>query len=254
MRKLLIITLLAGLTTLPGYAQIVNIEEQRFSKTNDSTYWYGNLRASANFIKITSVTSSVNISGKIQYKNRPNSIILIASNNFLRSGESDIIRRMFGHLRYNYLNDSRWTPEVFLQWQTDPIRLLRERYLVGAGARIRAFETEDRRQKAFVGLAGMWEQNHFTEEPRINAWYRLSSYATLTLRFGQRNALIATTYFQPIVTEPENYRFSTDWLLKFGITKNLDLTIDYNWSVDKNLPDPATQSVYSWRNGLMFHF
>ena len=71
-----------------------------------------------------------------------------------------------------------------------------------------------------------------------------------TFRVGKQNALICTTYWQPVWGLIRNYRFSTEWLLKIGLTKNLAFTIDYSYGFDKNLAAGAPAETYAWRNGI----
>lgn len=238
----------------PTIAQIVNIEELRIKGTSDSVRWYGHLRGSANIIQVQDLNISLNFNGKIQYKREPDLFILLANTDLLRVGTKDGIRRNFIHFRYNRKLTEIWTAEVFSQAQTDVVRQLRDRILFGMGGRLRAFKSEDGRQRLYLGAAYMWEENHFLEEPHITNWHRISTYASITLRAGTRNMLVGTTYYQPILSEISNYRFSTDWLLKLGITSKLAFTVDFAWSIDQNLPPSAARSVYSWKNGLIWQF
>jgi hypothetical protein len=62
--------------------------------------------------------------------------------------------------------------------------------------------------------------------------------------------LIQTTYWQPVLGLIRNYRLSSEWLLKVDLTKKLAFTLDFEYSIDKNLPPGAPKENFAWRNGL----
>lgn len=249
MRPLLTTLLLWGICTHLS-AQVVNIEEERITGTNDSTHWYGYLRGSANLVKVKDQSLQLQGQAKLQYKRDPHLALLLLNLNLLRAGGSDFTRQAFAHLRYNYKLGERWTWEGFAQLQTSPIQLLRQRSLLGAGPRWRLFKSADGRQRIYAGSAWLWEQNVFSEPNAPQAWHRSSNYVSFTFRFGKQTALIGTTYWQPVWGLIRNYRLSTEWLLKVGLTRKLSLTVDFAYGIDKNLPPGAPAETYAWRNGL----
>lgn len=234
--------------TLP--AQVVNIEEERITGTNDSTHWYGYLRGSAALVKVKQQSLQLQGQAKVQFKHDPHLALLLLNLNLLRAGGEDFTRQAFAHLRHNYKISSTWTWETFTQLQTSPLQQLRQRSLVGAGPRWRLFKSADGRQRAYLGAAWLWERNVFTETNTAQSWHRSSNYASVTFRVGKQNALIGTTYWQPVWGLIRNYRLSTEWLLKVGLTKKLSFTVDFSYHIDKNLPTGAPAETYAWRNGI----
>ncbi|MBK8921642.1 MAG: DUF481 domain-containing protein [Saprospirales bacterium] len=237
---------------LPGRlpAQIVNIEEQRITGTTDSTHWYGYLRGSAALTKVKQQSLQLQVQSKMQFKRDPHLTLLLLNLNLLRAGGNDFTRQAFAHLRYNYKISAAWTWEAFAQLQTSPLQLLRQRSLVGTGPRFRLLKSKDGRQRMYLGAAWLWEQNRFAEPAVTQSWHRSSNYVSTTFRLGKQHALIGTTYWQPVWGLIRNYRLSTEWLLKIGLTKKLSLTIDVSYSIDKNLPPGAPASTYAWLNGI----
>lgn len=231
-------------------AQIVNIEEQRITGTNDSVRWYGYLRGSAALARVKQQSLQLQGQSKVQFKRDPHLALLLLNINLLRAGGNDFARQAFAHLRYNYKISSAWTWEAFAQLQTSPIQLLRKRSLVGTGPRWRLFKSGDGRQRVYLGSAWLWEQNRFSEPNPQESWHRSSNYVSATFRVGKQNMLIGTTYWQPVWGLIHNYRLSTDWLLKIGLTKKLSFTVDFTYSVDKNLPPGAPAETYTWFNGI----
>ena len=237
---------------VPARAQIVNIEEQRITGTNDSVRWYGHLRGSAALIKVREQSLQLAGEARVQYKTPGHLLLLLLQENLLRAGGNDFSKQAFAHLRYNYKLSDTWVWEAYGQLQTSPLQLLRQRYLVGTGLRWRAFKSGDGRQRLYLGSSWLWENNRFSAPFGGNAWHRSSNYMSVTLRLGQQSSLVGTTYWQPVWGYIHNYRFSTDWLLKIGITKQIALTLDVTYNLDKNLPAGAPAESYVWRNGLVW--
>lgn len=257
MRILFFISIVSGLALLEAStasAQIVNIEEQRITGTRDSVHWYGNLKGSASLAKVEKQTLQLQINAKVQYKNRRNLTLLLLNLNLLRADKQDFARQAFAHLRYNYKISDTWVWEAFAQVQTSPIQLLQQRDLLGTGVRYRLLKSKDGRQRMYLGAALVGEQNQFTGAETKQSRYRSSNYLSMTLRPSKQVTLITTTYWQPVLGLIENYRLSSEWVLKVDITKKLAFTVDFDYSIDKNLPLGAPNETYAWRNGILWQF
>ena len=251
MKRILLFSLLWSAVTADSiFAQVVNIEEQRITGTNDSTNWYGHLRGGLSLVKVQQQSLHLNGNVKVQYKSDPHLALLLLNVNLLRAGNQDFARQAFAHLRYNYKLNETWTWEAFTQVQTSPIQLLEQRNLFGTGARWRLLKSKNGRQRIYLGTAWLWEQNRFTEPLGGSDWHRSSNYISTTFRPNKKMMLIQTTYWQPVIGYIRNYRLSSDWLLKIELTKKLAFTLDFEYSIDKNLPPGAPNEIFIWRNGL----
>lgn len=233
-------------------AQVVNIEDQRIKGTQDSVRWYGHLRGSGALSKVQEKSLQFSADAKVQYKYKPNMVLLLLNVNFLSAGNSDFARQAFAHLRYNYKLSETWTWEAFTQIQTSPLQLLEQRNLVGSGARFRLLKSRDGRQRIYLGAAWLWENNRFSEGQGQNSWNRSSNYLTTTFRPNPSLVLVQTTYWQPVIGYIRNYRLSSEWALNIRLGKHIAYTLEFAYSVDKNLPPGGAAETYSWRNGLTF--
>lgn len=236
------------------HAQIVNIEAQRITGTNDSVRWYGHLRGNASVAKVRQQNVQLQTQARVQYKQDPHLVLLLLNLNLLRAGNKDFERQAFVHLRYNYKIREPLIWEAFAQVSSSPIQLLLQRRLLGTGLRYRVFKSADGRQRIYLGAATLWEENTFAEPYQRAYWHRSSNYLSMTLRPWEQVSLIGTTYWQPVWGYIRNYRFSTDWMLKVALSKKLALTLDFEYRLDKNLPPEAPAETYAWRNGLMWQF
>lgn len=248
--RLMYLPLVLLLCYTSARAQIVNIEEQRITNTNDSTRWYGYLRGSAALTKVKQQSLQLQGQSKIQFKKDPHLALLLLNINLLRAGNQDFAKRAFAHLRYNYELAKNLNWEAYAQIQTSPIQLLDQRRLLGTGLRWRLLKSANGRQRIYLGAAWLWEHNIFTEPYAQQFWNRSSNYLSTTLRFSKQATLIGTAYWQPVWGRISNYRLSTEWVLQVAITKKLALTIDFSYSRDNNLPPEAPSETYAWRNGI----
>lgn len=250
--SLLLFCLLLFQGTYSASAQIVNIEEQRITGTRDSIHWYGNLKGSASLAKVQKQTLLLQAQAKVQYKNRRNLTLLLLNLNLLRADKQDFARQAFAHLRYNYKISDVWIWEAFTQVQSSPIQLLEQRNLLGTGIRYRLLKSADGRQRIYLGAALVGEENQFTGAETKQTRYRSSNYLSMTFRPSKQVTLITTTYWQPVLGLIKNFRLSSEWVLKVDVTKKLAFTVDFDYSIDKNLPLGAPNETFSWRNGILW--
>lgn len=233
-------------------AQIVNIEDQRITGTNDSVRWYGQLRLGANLVKVKDQILQINTTARVEYKQERNLVLLLLDGKFLRAGSQDFNNAGFSHLRYNYKLTEVLVWEAYAQAQYNRLLLIRLRALAGNGLRVRLFKDPPGKNRIYAGFAYLYEYNQFLEGNEDRDWHRLSSYLSATFRPGDGVLLVTTTYFQPQVDRFSNFRFSSEWRLALPVGKRLTFTSDFSWSVDRSLPSGAPQSTYSWLNGLTF--
>lgn len=231
-------------------AQIVNIEEQRITGTNDSTHWYGHLRAAFNLSKVRETALQWNAESKVQYKNRRHLSLLLLNYDLVKAGDNDFVNSAFAHLRYNFKLTDPLVWEGFAQVQTNKLLLIRTRMLFGTGLRHRFFLTRNQRSRVYLGASWMWEQNDFTGDNASLSWHRLSSYASTMWRFGKNQSLIGTVYWQPVFGFIKNYRVLADLSLNLPLSRHLSFVLDFTYSKETGLPVAAPQETVIWKNGL----
>lgn len=252
MRILLFVLLLCATGGKRLRGQIVNIEDLRIQTTNDSTRWYGTLRAAFNYTKVQQTVYQWQADSRIQYKRQRHIGLLLLNYNLLKAGNNDFLNSAFAHLRYNYNLTDSWVWEVYGQMQTNRLILIRNRNLVGTGLRKRLLLSADKRSRLYLGASWMWERNEFLEEPRQLSWNRLSTYISVSLRPpDSKIAFVATNYWQPVVGLIKNYRFLSDWALVMPIHRKLNFTLNFTFTREIGLPEGAPVETVNWRNGLL---
>jgi hypothetical protein len=235
-------------------AQIVNIEEQRITGTNDSVHWYGHLRLGANLVKVQDEVLQLNANGQVEHKLGKSLLLLLLDARFLRAGGKDFNNAGFAHLRYNRKLTDPLSLEVFTQAQFNRLLFVELRALVGGGLRYRFYKSKSGKSRVYMGAAYLYEQNQFTDATDDRNWHRLSGYLSFTFRPWPGVTLISTTYFQPKITYWANHRFATECRLDTPLGKKLSFFTDFSLQTDKALPIDAPIANYAWQNGLTFKF
>ncbi|MCF8245403.1 MAG: DUF481 domain-containing protein [Saprospiraceae bacterium] len=251
--KYFTISLLALLPTLLS-AQIVNIEEQRITGTNDSTHWYGNLRFGANLIKVQEQVLQLNTAAQVEYKQDKSLVLFLMDGRFLRAGGKQFNNAGFAHLRYNRKLTGPLSTEVFAQAQFNKLLYIELRTLGGGGLRYRIFKNASGKSRVYFGSAYLFEHNRFTDATADRNWHRLSNYLSFTFRPWQGVTLVSTTYFQPQLTDWNNYRLATECRLDTPLGKKISFFTDFTLQTDKALPKDAPVVTYAWLNGLTLKF
>lgn len=252
MRKFLSYLLLL-LPTL-AMAQIVNIEEQRITGTNDSTHWYGTVRFGANITKVQEQVLQFNTAAQVENKHDKNLLLLLLDGQFLSAGGKQFNNAGFAHLRYNRKLTDPLSLEFFAQAQFNKLLLIELRALGGSGLRYRLYKDDSGKNRIYFGSAYLFEHNSFTDETADRDWHRLSNYLSFTFRPWEGVKLASTTYFQPQLTDWGNFRLSTEVRLDAPLGKKLSFFTDFSLQTDKALPNDAPDVTYAWQNGLTFKF
>jgi len=234
--------------------QIVNIEEQRIFGTNDSTHWYGSLKAAFNYAKVQQTSLQWHAESNVQYKNGRHLSLMLLNYDLLKAGDNDFINNAFAHLRYNYKLTGPLVWEAYTQLQTNKLLFIRTRFLAGTGLRRRFFLTSDERSRLYFGASWMWEQNDFIGEQGFRSWHRASTYVSVSLRFKNNMTLIGTQYWQPVIGFIKNYRALTDWTLALPLSKRLSFVVDFTFTREIGLPSEAPSETVSWKNGVTWRF
>lgn len=235
-------------------AQIVNIEELRITGTNDSTRWYGSLKAAANLTRIQKQILLLHGEGRVQYRKSGHLGLFLLNSDLIRTEDEDFTNAHFAHLRYTGKITPTFAWEAFAQAQVNRLLLLRHRELLGAGLRLRLLKQFLRKNRAYVGMAIMPEWNEFLNDYPRTHWWRNSNYLSLTFRLPNGTALVGTTYWQPVVGQIKNYRLSTEWALTLPIFKSLAFSSDLTFSRDRALPAAAPPDFFIWKNGVVWQF
>ncbi|MCB0721125.1 MAG: DUF481 domain-containing protein [Ignavibacteriae bacterium] len=234
------------LFTSTSFSQVVNIEARRLRTEKDG--WAG--EASADFFVLKEVSTVYAIEGKaqIQFKKDKSLFLFLSDLGFIKADDKDFQNSGFQHIRYNYkLTDTflRW--EVFTQAQFNKVRDIKLRLLAGTGPRFKLYDTD--KMRFYIGTLYMYEYEERQSEPIIERENRISSYFSYTFNIGKL-LLFGTVYYQPEVTQLDDYRLVNQTDLEFKIFDEFKFVIKYRLLYDTFPPPSVPNTSYSFSNGF----
>jgi len=239
-------SILAGACT----GQVLNIEQERIR--TDTTGWSGNARISFDIVKNQKQVLNLNGRFHVQFKTMRTLSLFLADYGLLRADRSDYSNSGIGHLRFNYKIRPWLTAEAFSQVQSNKILAVRFRGLLGAGPRFRVITTEPFR--LYAASLAMFEHEELETAGIISNQFRLSSYASWTWKLSDLVTLVQTTYFQPRIDDPADFRTAsqTDFLMR--VSRRFSVSLSFNQLFDTRPPAGVVRSVYSFKNVILMDF
>lgn len=232
-------------------AQIVNIEDKR-SQFTDSIQWVEQLELGANFTKNKQEVFSVTGKAQIEFVYYDKSLISLTNFNFVKAGDQSFINEGFQHLRYNSKLKEWLTFELFGQVQYNERANIAIRALAGTGFRYRLFKKE--RDIAYLGTSYMYEFEEESEIATKHNNHRLSTYFAISWQPKSNIKIASTSYYQPLFTNVEDYRLSSQTAVIFSFSKRLDFKTTFSIIYDSRAAVGAPKTSYRFLNSLRYRF
>ncbi|MEZ5027118.1 MAG: DUF481 domain-containing protein [Chitinophagales bacterium] len=250
MRRILI--LLLFIFCIPfGFAQIVNIEGQRYK--TDTTGWKGEFNVGFVFGKQKDKYFAFSSNAHVQYKSKKSLYLLLGSLSIFKTSHEELINGGFFHFRYNYKIKKwlRW--EAFTQVQYNKLVGIRMRYLIGTGPRFKL--AENKVFKGYLGTLYMLEYEINNDKTQKLVEGRFSGYFSFSLEPTKNIEIVSTTYFQPKFELTKDFRVSTENRIDFMFHKFLSFGLNYKLTYDSKPPEGAsTKLFYNLENTFKVRF
>jgi hypothetical protein len=243
-------------------AQIVNTEELRFNVEDEKLVGlidldFGLTRNKAGM----SLRPEVDV--RLELKNPKSRWIALGGYNLTRftnlsrpgSLPSNFTNRGFAHLRYNYSLSSKITIEAFSQFQFDEIQEIDKRILNGFGPRLELAQTDS--AHLYIGALYMYEYEETSDQPGeiiYNNDNRLSSYVSFGYQFNEYVNISNVTYFQPNLSDWDDYRITSNLVLSAGLNQWLAFRMSFNLVYDNRPPVTVPPAMYDLSTGFSFRF
>lgn len=232
-------------------AQVVNIESQRIQ--TDTVGWAGSLLGEFTVAKDVEQVFSANLGAHVQYKTPKNLYFLLGDYAFLRGSDKNYIDNTFFHFRYNHTFTPALQGEAFTQLQNNKITKIDTRFLAGLGPRIK-FKTVDK-WNLFLGILAMYEyEKELTVEPRIHRDFRNSSYFSFSFQPNAVLKLSSTTFYQPLLRNPKDFRILNQEDLSLAITQQLSVVLAWSYVFDRYPVEGVPESNFSFKTGFKYTF
>lgn len=231
------------------FSQIVNIESQRIH--SDTTGWDGTLEAGFAVNQNNNLLISATTNAHVQYKTRKDLFMVLGGWRFTNGGTSRFVNDGMVHIRYNRKFNSWLRLEVFGQVQYNELLNLRLRTLVGMGPR---FKFVDKKfMHMYTGVIYMFEYENQAITDTLEYNNRLSTYLSWTIDPNPNFSFVATTYYQPKLTDWGDFRVSGNYALRFKAFKRLAFKIEFNFLFDTQPPAGINPFVFNGITGIVIN-
>lgn len=241
--------LLFILLPLCSFAQIINVENKRFSSHKEG--FVGTFDLGLNLIKNTAQILQFNNNVHLQYSKENHTYLLLNDISFVqKEGEEDWLNKGYQHFRYIYQN-KKLGFEGFIQHQYDKAQKIQFRMLTGVGARWQLIKNDS--LQFAMGFSTMNEyENPVDADPFVQI--RLSHYLSFAFQVNENISLSTTNYYQPLLTNWSDYRMSSQTALKLALNKQFEFKIAGSITYDSQPAHAVPLLNYHVINGVSYEF
>lgn len=243
--------LMLNLVAFQLTAQIVNVEDKRSTFT-DSIQWVEQLELGFNLTHNKKDVFNIKGKAQIEFTYYDKLLISITNFNFVKAGDQNFINEGFQHLRYNSKLKEKLTFEIFAQVQYNERTNIALRALAGTGLRTRIFQKE--KDKGYLGISYMYEFEEESLEVIKHHNHRLNTYLSFSWHPQPNIRVASTSYYQPLFTNPKDYRLSSQTAAIFSFSKRLDFKTTFSILYDTRAAVGAPKTVYKFLNSFRYSF
>lgn len=250
MIQCVLIILFFAFITISGKAQIINIETKRFY--NDTIKWAGEADLQVNIAENPTRNLFIGNKTRIQYQKDLHRFVFLNDLGISNVGGKSILNSGYQHLRYGYKHHPRLNFEAFVQHQYNKPMKMDFRGLLGAGERLKVIEKD--KNRVYLGLSLMLEHERARADQLYYTDLRFSGYINCYLDLTHEIYFVNTFYYQPKIGNASDFRLADEGSIVVKIKKWLSFTTSINILYDTKQPPGVTNTIYEWRNRLMFVF
>jgi len=171
------------------------------------------------------------------------------------SGVADT-NNLYGHLRYiENIRDNWLAYELFTQLEEDEFKKIKDRFLIGAGCRVRLLRPKAAWGGVFLGLGAMYEYvSYSTQSDSLERNMRFNSYLAYSLDFNTDSRFALSGYYQPKATDFSDYLLTLLGGLEVRVYKQLYIGLVAEYTHDSKPATGVKKDDYSQRTFFEFKF
>ncbi len=224
-------TLLIFLLMLPvmAWGQVVNIESDR---GGDKQGLHGSNEAGISLQRGNVNVFQYHLSLRADFIKGLHHTIAISSLAYGENDGEEFQDQSYGHFRWTAMWWNHVGTEVFTQVQTAEFQLLTLRQLTGCGLRFTMFKDH-----LALGIGGMSDYEKISTLEDGNLAMRATSYIRIGKEWENKVKGQLITYFQPLFTDPDDYRILTTGSLEFALDKVFSIVNELNYAYDTRPPE-----------------
>jgi hypothetical protein len=218
----------------------------------DTIGWMGNVSAAMNLTRSVEKITEIDMGLHFQYKAKKSLWILLGNYNFLKGASEKYVDNRFIHLRYSFKVRRRLNWEVFTQAENNLVTLLRSRFIMGTGPRVKIFSNK------FIHLHVATHFTYIRERERnikdtVHWDFRSSSYIAFVITPNDRIEFSSTTFFQPLYKKFSNNRVMNQSTLSVKASKHFSLMVRWNFLHDRFPIGTAPETIYGLSTGVNYN-
>ena len=224
-------TLLIFIVMLPylAWGQVVNIESDR---GGDKQGLHGSNEVGLSLQRGNVQVFQYQLGLRADYIKERHHSLIIGSMSYGESDGEPFQDQSYAHLRWTAMWWDHVGTEVFTQVQTAEFQLLTLRQLTGCGLRFTMFNDH-----LAIGIGGMSDYERISTLETGNLDARASSYIRVGKEWENKVKGQLITYFQPLFTDPNDYRILATGSLEFGLNKVFSIVNELNYAYDTRPPE-----------------
>lgn len=216
--------------------------------------WHGSVKASGTVLAGNERRLSASLAAGLQVRHERHLVRLKASSDAALAFDEVVAQKAFVNLRHRFLLKGPVSSLLFVQVDHNRFRGLSVRDLAGGGVDVRTWREDW--TEAHLGLSVMAEhQIHaggvVDDDSGLRA--RISSYFTVAAK-TESVVFASTTFVQPRVDHPQNWRFLEDLSMTIDISEHLDWNVLLKLERDSRPPTGVDPLDVALTSGLVVSF
>ena len=237
-----------------GFTQIVNIEDRRLDH-QDSSQLGGYIDLGASITQNGSNIVTMEASGQLEYLAGKHLWLVYGNYRQVIVNDNNFINRRVGHARYNYSWKEWLTWEGFAQGQYNERLRIAFRGLLGTGPRFNL--SPQANSNVYIGLSYMYEYESWLDTSIVFSDSRVNSYISFSIPLGKQVDFASTNYYQPLISDFELFRVSSNSSLQIKISDALSYRLGFSITLDNRLGEGLPEvpsTTYNLTNSLRWRF
>ncbi len=253
MKFFAVVALVLLVLSFPARAQ-VNTEKLRRADSTTGAFYSAGLSLGLDRGNSEFVAAAGGL--RFDYARKGNDNFIVAQYDFKEARKGKITNKGFLHVRSMWGMSELLTLEGFAQSEFNEFISLKNRNLIGGGTRWHPLRPRGEHEgfgvEMYIGVGLMYEHEFYATTPDATVHDRLRSTNYLTLNAGGFGtaSLQITTYFQPVLASPEDFRLSNETALVFSLSEWLTFSASLNYRYNSRPTLNVKRYDLQLRNGI----
>lgn len=250
MHRFLYIVIPCALVVSGQAAAISNVETMRVQKESDG--FSGALELDSNLMSGNTDSKHASFGNRLQWDYGRKTDFIITRYSYGESGGVRDVNHGFVHLRHVAHVSDRWAREAFGQMEQDEFRRLSYRALIGGGLRHTLKQNGDK-SAMYLGLGGFYSTERL-DDHSVENLMRANLYFVVKHAFSDSTRLVSTTYCQPSLDNPGDFRALEQLAYEIKLNSKLGLTLSLDIAHDSQPPAGVQATDTGIQTGIKYSF